>query len=236
MRCLQVSGSIIILQCSRRFYSFRHSPASKAAPYIANVVRDEHLILFACKRIFKLQFQLLCYLIFFQLILDIFRGFLCVLPNCVHIISPTPELPASVLELHIRKSLVYYLAAFSFKKPANPDTLIFGGISTSMCTCPIHTSASMIFTPFQLHKSLNIPPIAILPFLFDVVFADHTRSLTGGLPFFMITPLKLLMTPGLDGGLWQISEKERKYSLRTVSSGFCMFCVVRRFSLYLQIQ
>ena len=49
---------------------------------------------------------------------------------------------------------------FPFKNPIKPDTLIFGGISTSMCTWSGHISASIIFTPFHSHNCLSIFPIA----------------------------------------------------------------------------
>ena len=111
-----ITFTIIILRPSRRFFSFGHSPASKAAPFSANVVRGEHLILFTRERIFKLHFQLLRYLIFFQLVLDILCDFLRVLSHCVYIISPTPKLSAPILEPCIRKSLVYDLTAFPFQK------------------------------------------------------------------------------------------------------------------------
>ena len=51
---------------------------------------------------------------------------------------------------------------FPFKNPIKLDTDIFGDISNSMCIWSGHTSASIIFTYFQLHNSLNIAPISNL--------------------------------------------------------------------------
>ena len=49
-----------------------------------------------------------------------------------------------------------------FRYPIKLDTLIFGGISISICTWSGHTSAFMMFTPFQLHNCLKICPISSL--------------------------------------------------------------------------
>ena len=48
----------------------------------------------------------------------------------------------------------------TFRNPMNHDTAIFGGISTNIWTWSGQTSASIMFTPFHLHNSLNIFPIS----------------------------------------------------------------------------
>ena len=51
---------------------------------------------------------------------------------------------------------------YLFKDPIDPDTLITGETSTSICTWSGHSSAVILFTPFHLHISLNIAPISHL--------------------------------------------------------------------------
>ena len=48
------------------------------------------------------------------------------------------------------------------RNPIKLATLILGGISTSICMWSIHTSASIMFTPFHLHNSRRIAPISSL--------------------------------------------------------------------------
>ena len=64
---------------------------------------------------------------------------------------------------------------FPFRNPINPDTLSFGGISTSMWIWLGHPSASMVFTPFHLHHSRSIslfPPYVLRKIFFFCILAQ----------------------------------------------------------------
>ena len=82
---------INIHRLSRWFFRCGHSPARKAALYSANVVCASILLLFTRKRVLKLQFQLFCFFVFLQLVLNVFCYLLCILSYSVHIKSSAPE-------------------------------------------------------------------------------------------------------------------------------------------------
>ena len=90
----QIIPSILqinIHRLSRWFFNCGHSPALKAAPYSAYVVCACTLSLCSRKRVLKLHLQLLCFLVFLQLVPDILFDLLRVLPDRVHIVSTAPE-------------------------------------------------------------------------------------------------------------------------------------------------
>ena len=80
----------------------------------------------------------------------------------IHIVSFATKSSVAILVPDIAPSFIYLQTAFFFQMLHNPDTLIFGGISTGICTWSGQTSASMIVTSFQPHSSLcfrNAGPI-----------------------------------------------------------------------------
>lgn len=89
--CVLTFIAINIHRLSRWFFRCGHSPALKAARQRAFMVCPLHLFSFSRKRIFKFQFQLLGYLILFQLILNIFLNLLCILSCRVHVVASTPK-------------------------------------------------------------------------------------------------------------------------------------------------
>ena len=86
-----LENGINIHRLSRWFFRCGHSPARKAALYSANVVCASILLLFTRKRVLKLQFQLFCFFVFLQLVLNVFCYLLCILSYSVHIKSSAPE-------------------------------------------------------------------------------------------------------------------------------------------------
>ena len=72
--------------------------------------------------------------ILFQLFLYVIPNLLFVLAYRIHVVAPAPEFTIAVFELQIAKSFIQHQAAFTLRYPINPDTLILGGISSSICT------------------------------------------------------------------------------------------------------
>lgn len=95
-------------------------------------VREPFLLL---ERIGHLEdTHLLHSFVFLQLVRDISLYRFLILTYCIHIVAPTPKLSVPILELHVCPPLVDNTLLFPLRYPINPLTLIFGGISTSICT------------------------------------------------------------------------------------------------------
>lgn len=97
-----------------------------------------------------------------QLILYVFRYLFCILSYCIYIVPLHQKLGFPYLNFRFPCLSCIRVLLFPFRNPINPDTLSFGGISTSMWIWSGPPSASMIFTPFHLHRSRSIFPISPL--------------------------------------------------------------------------
>ena len=86
----------------------------------------------------------------------------CILSYCIYIVSSTSKWSASILIFHIAHFWYIMTLLFPFRNPMKIDILIFGGISTNMCTWSGHASAYKSFTPFRSHNCLSIFPISCL--------------------------------------------------------------------------
>ncbi len=66
------------------------------------------------------------YFVFFQLTLDVFFYFLCILSRCINIVSSTLKFAISIFEFHVSILLVYHQTTLPFEIPHEPRNAHFG--------------------------------------------------------------------------------------------------------------
>lgn len=126
----------------------------------------ERLLLTTRKQVHHLsERHLVAYLVFFQLVLYVLCYSLCILSNCIHIVASSlfPYLNFRFPCLSWNITLL-----FPFRYPMKLHMLIFGGISTNMCTWSGQISAI---------DSLSIFPISTRYFcsnIFLLYFGANT--------------------------------------------------------------
>ena len=101
--------------------------------------------------------RLITGIVLFQLVSDIFCNHFAILSDCIHIISSTPKISASILVFQVRMSIELL---FPLRYPINCAILIYGGILTNICIWSGHASASIISAPFCSHSFRSISPIS----------------------------------------------------------------------------
>lgn len=91
---------------------------------------------------------LICGKILFKLILYIFRYHFSILSDRIYVMSSTPEISRTILIFQICMPNKDHKLLCPLRYPINCDTLICGGILTSICMLSEYTAVYMISTPF----------------------------------------------------------------------------------------
>ena len=134
---------------------------SSVSRRIYDLTPAKGLLLATRKRVSKFsECHLVLYLVLFELVLDVLLYLLCVFSCRINIVPPTQN--CRFPYLYFRFPCLSWISSelLPLRNPIKLETDSFGGISTSICMCSGHTSASLILTPFHSHSSRSIFPIS----------------------------------------------------------------------------